>query len=136
MTINYPFIPLHLCGIKVPIKSFLPSNHQNPIITLVFTYVSRDRQRFGLGLAGLALSKPNRLSLNRLMVLKPEPNRSLNRFLCNLSHFHTLSGSLLASLMHNAQILPNIHTHTSHYFCRLGNLSCYISRKGGGGFIL
>ena len=31
----------------------------------------RDQQRFGLGLAGLALSKPNRLSLNRLGVFKP-----------------------------------------------------------------
>ena len=39
MTINYPFIPLHLCGIKVPIKSLLPSNHKNFIITIVVTYV-------------------------------------------------------------------------------------------------
>ena len=36
----------------------------------------RDQQRFGLGLAGLALSKPNRLSLNRLGIFKPEPNRT------------------------------------------------------------
>ena len=37
---------------------------------------ARNRQRFGLGLAGLALSNPNRLSLNRLMVLKLEPNET------------------------------------------------------------
>ena len=45
--------------------------------------ISRDRQRFSLGLAGLALSKPNWLSLNRLGVFKPEPKRSLNRFRLN-----------------------------------------------------
>ena len=36
----------------------------------------RDRQQFGLGLASLALSNPNRLSLNRFGVLKPEPNQT------------------------------------------------------------
>ena len=69
---------------------------------------TRNRHRFGLGLAGLALSKTNRLSLNRLMVLKPgpnqtKPNRSLNRCrediggkpsgvskigMCNIAHAH------------------------------------------------
>ena len=36
----------------------------------------KDRQQFDLGLTGLALSKVNRLSLNRFGVLKPEPNKT------------------------------------------------------------
>ena len=34
---------------------------------------TRNRQRFGVGLIGLALPKPNQLSLNRLGVPKPKP---------------------------------------------------------------
>ena len=43
----------------------------------------RDRQRFSLGLAGLAWIRPNWLSLNRLQDLKPEPSRFTNRFRLN-----------------------------------------------------
>ena len=39
-------------------------------------YSDRDRQRFVLGLTGLALSKPNQLSLNRFGVLKPKLNQT------------------------------------------------------------
>ena len=34
----------------------------------------RNRQRFGFGLTGLALSKPNRFSLNKFRSFKHEPN--------------------------------------------------------------
>ena len=43
--------------------------------------VAKDRQRFGLDLTGLTLSKPNRLSLYRFELLKPEPNWSRNWFM-------------------------------------------------------
>ena len=45
-------------------------------LTLQLSDTNRDRQRFGLGLANLALSKPNRLSLNCLEVFKIEPNQT------------------------------------------------------------
>ena len=41
-----------------------------------FDVTGRDPQLFVLGLAGLAWSKPNRLSLNRFGHLKPEPSRA------------------------------------------------------------
>ena len=54
---------------------------------------SRDWQGFGLGLAGLALSKPNRISLNRLGVFKLEPNQTGLGENNNITIYHEYSNS-------------------------------------------